>query len=250
MKRFGRGLKQIFTHWLPNLLLVGGIVLLIQIGLPWAAFLLVAISKWQIWRGGRKLWLRSLRDNGCDLVVAGASLVLMIITVDDLSLMLGVAGLYYLWLILIKPRSGPVWMAVQAGLCQLIGLTVVFLLGRSMPELAVLALAWLVGAVAADHLLAAHQEPARAALTVIWGLLVAQFSWLFWRWLIIYSLVGERILFPQAALVITVFGYTFANIYLDHARKRLGKVRLAEYVLLCAGLFVAIIIGTRWDIRL
>lgn len=250
MNKLFKALRHFLTHWIPNLVLVAGLVFLIQIGLPLLAFLLIAISKWQILRGGRKIWLHNLRDNACDLVVAFSSVALMVLFNDELWLQLLVGVSYYVWLVLIKPRSTPLWMALQAGICQLSGLSVVFLLGRSMPELAVLALAWLVGVVAADHLLIAHQEPAHNIIAFAWGLVVAEFSWLFWRWLIFYALLEEQVLIPQAALVITIFGYTFANIYLDHSRKRLGKVRLAEYVLLCAGLFAAIIIGTQWDTRL
>lgn len=250
MKKLLGALRYFITHWIPNLVLVAGSIFLIQIGLPVLAFLLIAISKWQVLRGGRKIWLHNLRDNACDLVVAFSSLGLMVLLQEDLWLQLLTGATYYLWLVFIKPRSGPLWMALQAGICQLAGLSLVFLLGRTLPEILIISMAWVVGVVAADHLLVAHQESAHNIIVFSWGLVVAQFAWLFWRWLIFYSLLDERILVPQAALVITIFGYTFANIYLDHARKRLGRVRLAEYILLCAGLFIAIIIGTQWDTRL
>lgn len=250
MKKIFKGIIRFITHWIPNLILVAGLVFLIQRGLPTLAFLLIAISKWQVWRGGHKIWLNNLRHNACDLVVAISSVALIIMFEGDLWLQTGIAATYYIWLVLIKPRSGPVGMAVQAGWCQFIGLLAIFLPGRDMPELAVIGLSWLVAMIAADHFLVAHQEPARSLLTLCWGLLAAQFSWLLWRWLIVYGLLGDRLLLPQAVLVITIFGYTFANIYLDHARRRLSKIRLAEYVLLCVGLFIAVIIGTQWDTRL
>lgn len=250
MNKLFKAVVRFVTHWVPNLALVCGIVFLIQRGLPALAFLLIFISKWQIWRGGRKIWLHNLRHNACDLTVAISSVAIIIMFDGDLDLQIAVAATYYLWLVLLKPRNGPVGMAVQAGWCQFMGLQAIFLPGRDLPELAVIGLSWLVATIAADHFLAGHQEGARGLLTLCWGLIAAQFSWLLWRWFIVYGLLDDRILMPQAVLVITIFGYTVGNIYLDHARRRLSKIRLAEYVLLCVGLFIAVIVGTQWDTRL
>lgn len=250
MKKIIRGFRRILIHWLPNLVMVAGMAAFIQAGLPVLAFGVAIISKWQVLRGGRKLWINNLHDNACDLVVALSSLILMLLTRSDFGLQVGVAAAYYVWLVLIKPKSGPVWMGVQAAVCQFSGLSVIFLLGRAMPQVAVVALAWLVAIIAADHFLVAHEEGAHGIITFIWGLVVAQLAWLLWRWLILYSVLDGRILIPQAALITTIIGYTFGNIYLDHAQKKLSKVRLAEYVLLGFGLFVAIIIGTQWDTRI
>lgn len=250
MRKLFSLLRVFAIHWLPNLVLVAGLVAAIKVGLPALAIGLVLVSKWQVLRGGSKIWLHNLRAQACDLVVALSSLTLLILTRDDFLLQILTATIYYIWLVIVKPRGGPIWVGVQAALCQFVGLSVIFLLGRAMPQMAVVALSWLVALVAVDHFLAAHEEPANLIVSFLWALMVAQLSWLFWRWLIIYSLLSQRILVPQAPLVITILGYTFGNIYLDHARRRLGKVRLAEYILLCFGLFVAIIFGTQWSTRI
>ncbi|MBI4100860.1 hypothetical protein HY441_00095 [Candidatus Microgenomates bacterium] len=250
MKLLPSWLKNFFIHWLPNAVLVAGVVVLIQANLELLAAALILVSKWQILRGGRKLWLRNLRDNACDLVVAASSLTLLMLLVNDLVVQLVVAGLYLLWLIAIKPLTGHVGVAVQAAVCQFVGLTVLFLLGRTLPQAAVIGLAWLVALVAADHLLAAHHERAHAILMLGWALIVAQASWLFWHWLIVYSFWHNRLLLPQAPIVISLAGYIFGNMYLDHSQSKLRKSRLVEYVVLFFGLAAAIIIGTQWDTRL
>ena len=111
-------------------------------------------------------------------------------------------------------------------------------------------MAWLVAVIAADHFLHAHQEPARRVLTLVWGLIVLQISWLLWHWLIVYSLFNGRILIPQAPLVISILGYSLGSIYLDHTQKKLRKRRLAEYLLMGFVLLGVIIVGTKWDTRL
>jgi hypothetical protein len=250
MKRFLRALYALFMHWVPNLILVAGLVVLIYYNLLLLSLVLIVISKWQVFRGGRASWLRNLRDEACDLVVAVATIALLVVYQGDWWLTGLVAGFYYIWLVILKPRTGPVWMGVQAAVCQLVGLSVLFLFARSLPMPLIVGGAWLVAIIAADHFLSPHHDPARLILTFMWGLLVAQASWLFWRWLILYSLLGSRVIIPQAPLVLTIAGYVFGNMYLDHTQKRLRKVRLLEYVILSIGLFIAIIIGTRWDTRL
>ncbi len=242
--------KRLLTVWLPNLFLVIGIILLIKVGLGLAAFGLLAVSKWQIARGGRKLWLRNLRDGALDIVVGVSAVSLMVIFNHDLLIQVTTAAIYYLWLAVLKPLTGHVSVAVQSGFCQIIGLWVVFLLARRMPAAAVIILAWGIALVAADHLLSAHHERTHAIITLAWGLLVAEASWLFWHWLIVYSFFNQRLLVPQAPLVIGLVGYIFGSMYLDHTRAKLGKRRLVEYVVLGFGLCAVLIFGSQWDMRL
>ena len=242
--------KKLFTVWLPNLGLVIGLVLLIRTGLGLAAFGLLAVSKWQILRGGRKLWLRNLRDGALDVVVGTAAAGLMVIFNHDVFAQLTTATIYYLWLAALKPLTGHISVAVQSGFCQLIGLWVIFLLARRIPAAGVVILAWVVAGVSADHLLAATRERTHAIITLVWALLVAEASWLFWHWLIVYSFFDHRLLVPQAPLVISLVGYIFGSMYLDHTRAKLGKRRLVEYVVLGFGLCAVIIFGSQWDTRL
>lgn len=243
-------LKKAYSIWLPNLLLVGGVLLLTQLNLLLFAAGLLLISKWQIFRGGRKLWMRNLRDNSCDLVVATSALVLLMLIAEDLLLSIGIAALYYLWLVAVKPRIGHIAVAAQAAACQFSGLLVLFLVARRLPAILIVGLAWLIGVIAADHLLSAHHERAHGVIAFSWGIIVAQASWLFWHWLIIYSLADNRFLIPQGPIVISLLGYIFGSMYLDHAQAKLRRSRLVEYITLLVGLVVAIIIGTQWDVRL
>lgn len=248
----GKIIHYIFFTFLPNVALVIALVLLIRNDLAPLAFLFLVLSKWQILLGGPKLWLRNTRDNGCDLIVALSTIIGLILFGSDPAIQIAIAVGYALWLIILKPLSGPVWVALQAGICQLVGLSVVFLLGRSFSgaELAVIALAWLVAVVSADHLLSPHKDPSAALITAVWGLIVAELSWILWRWLILYSLLDARILIPQAALIVTVLGYGVGAMYIDHAAKRLRKRRLVEYILISFSLLAVIIIGTNWNARI
>ena len=242
--------KRMLTEWLPNLILVAGLMVLIRLNLEIFAFGLILLSKWQIFRGGRKLWLRSVRDNSCDLVVAASTVALLLLATEDLLIQSLVAGFYYIWLVAIKPLKSHVGVATQSAVCQFLGLNVIFLLGRDIPASAVVVLAWLIAFVSADHLISAFHEKAHFIITLSWALIVAQLSWLFWRWLIVYSFFGDRILLPQAPIVITLLGYIFGSMYIDHTQTKLGRRRLIEYVILTFGLSIILIFGTQWDTRL
>lgn len=245
-----RALSFTFHVLLPNLALVAGLVLLVRNNLAPLAFGLLVLSKWQILLGGRKVWLRNIRDNGCDLVVAVSAIAALILFTSDPNLQIVIASLYALWLIVLKPLSGSVWVGIQAAICQFSGLSMLFLLGRTMPEFVVILLAWVIGLVSADHLLSPHHDPARPLIAAVWGLIVAELSWLLWRWLVLYSLFNGRLLVPQAPLIITIVGYGLGSMYIDHAAKRLRKRRLWEYLAIILVLLVIIVVGTDWDTRI
>lgn len=242
--------REFIFHTMPNLILVIGLVLLIQFDLSPLAFALLAISKWQLLLGGPRAWIRNFRDNGCDLVVALSAVSAMVLFNDDLVLQSVVAISYGGWLFFLEPLKSKPGIALQAGICQASGLTMLFLLGRSIPELLVIGGSWIVALVAAEHFLSPYEDVSSSIITLGWGLLVAEFSWLMWRWLIVYSLFNGRVLLPQAPLVITIVGYVLGGMYLDHRNRKLKKRRLLEYVLISFGLLLVIIFGTKWDTRL
>ncbi len=241
--------KLLFTRLLPNLVLAVGILLLMRADLLGLSFALVLVSKWQILRGGRKLWLRNIRDNACDLAVGVASVGLMWLMRGQPVTQSVIAGLYYVWLAVLKPLKGHAGVALQAMICQFLGLTAVFLLGRELPALAILGLSWLVALIAADHLISAYHERAHTIISLAWALVVTEAAWLFWHWLVAYSFFHQTVVIPQAALIITLISYVFGSMYLDHMQTKLGKRRLIEYVILLLGLTLIIIIGTQWVSR-
>lgn len=249
-KKTEKIIKLILTDWLPNLLLSVGVILLINLNLEIFAFGLVGLSKWQVLRGGRKLWMRNIRDNACDLVMALSSVMLMVLFTGEVFIQVAIGAIYYLWLIIVKPLRGHIGVGTQAAICQFFGLWVVFLLARDFPAAAIVALAWAVALISADHLVSAFHERAHFILALAWAFIVAEISWLFWHWLITYSFFDGRLSIPQPALVVGLTGYIFGNMYIDHMQTKLGRRRLIEYVLLMFGLSVVLILGSQWDSQL
>ena len=247
-------LKQYIQLFIPNLAYVVGIFVLILRDLNPLAFGLVVVSKWQMLIGGPRLWLSNIRDNACDLVVSFSSVALLILYNDfygqALFVQVGIATLYYVWLVAIKPRAGLGWRGVQALVAQLSGFTALYLFASRLPLAGTILLSWLIAVVAADHFFSTEEEPAHPVLVFVWGLIVAQLAWVFGRWLVVYSILGGEVLIPQAALVITITGYMLGNMYVDHVRKTLRKFQLVGYSLLTFGLFIVVIAATEWTTKL
>lgn len=232
-----------------NLGLVAAVTLLILADLVPLALALVLISKWQMLLGGVRSWWPNLKSNACDLVV-GLSFVILISLPELIGIKLALAGLYLFWLVVIKPLSSPGWVGIQAATCQFLGLVVLFLFARIVPGLAVIAASWLLAYIAASHFLSTQEEAADPLVVAGWSLLVAEAAWLFWHWLVTYNLAGGQLLLPQIAIVVTVIGYFFGRIYLDHVGRILSRRRLVEYIVVCLLIVGVIAGGTEWNVRI
>ena len=238
--------RKLFHNWLPNFALALGIFLLIRIELMLLAFILFGVSKWQVLLGGHRLWIINLRDQACDILIGISFITGMAMVASDTALQLLVASLFMIWLLFVKPLESIGGVGLQALVCQFMGLSLLFLIARDLPQVLVIISSWFISTIAMNHFLSAFQRPERSVISLIWGLLVAELSWLTWRWLITYSFLDGRIVIPQIAVLVTIMAYTVGSIYKDHAERNLRKTRLIEYVFLSDCLLLVVIIGTDW----
>ncbi|MEX0932209.1 MAG: hypothetical protein WDZ81_01215, partial [Candidatus Saccharimonadales bacterium] len=87
-------------------------------------------------------------------------------------------------------------------------------------------------------------------LKLSWALIAAQLAWILNRWVVLYPILDGVFAIPQAAVAITLVGYVFGSMYLDHTKKKLKKRRLFGYIGLLAALLLVVIAGTTWDARI
>lgn len=233
-------------YLLLNTLQALAVFLLVELDLVPLAFLVAIVGKWQIFFGGsRFLWVH-LRANSCDLLVVLSTISLMSIAPDQI-VRIGLAVFFWIWLVLIKPRSETWAIGLQALLCQLVGLIWLFQLGHSWIGFVVVLVAWLIGLISARHFLGGYLEPMKNMFIFSWALVVGELTWILWRWLVDYVGISSfRI--PQPALVITIFSYCMAIIYHDHSNKRLNKKRLYVHMGFCSILIALILLTTGWRV--
>lgn len=158
---------------------------------PWLAIGLVVLSKWRVLAVKMRYWWANLTSNFVDFLV-GLNYVLIIYQLGESQFVaqLAVAGLYLVWLLIIKPGSSQRMVMLQ-------GLVTIFL---SNVVLSIFAASWsspffvlaemVIGYHVMRHFLANFNEEAKPLRLVsgIWALIMAELAWIYWHWMIGYDL--------------------------------------------------------------
>jgi hypothetical protein len=196
-------------------------------------------------QGHHNIW-----DNATDIVVLWSYLALLNTYLPDPALQWAMAGVYLTWQLLIKPLEGEVGKGLQALFALGIGTGTIFLYKGALGIAVMMALGWLVAYISAHHFLVGGNDSLRRLLASVWALLATQFVWIFSHWLVLHPFFNGRLLVPQGAVVITVLGYIFGAIYLDHTKKLLGRKRLFWYLGTIGMVTLILVIGSEWVAQL
>lgn len=204
----------------------------------WFAIVLVILSKWRVFAVRPRFWWANLRSNMVDFIVSISIVIhLYIINISaagestKLALMIAVTLAYIGWLLYIKPRSKRLFMVVQAGAAVFLGTSALFAIAYNWPVSGVVFFAWLIGYSAARHILSAYDDETHALfLGLVWGLIIAEISWVAYHWAIAYPLpVVTSLMLPQASLIITLVSFLAYKVYdsfYHHAKVRMNDVLL------------------------
>jgi hypothetical protein len=204
----------------------------------WFAILLVLLSKWRIFAVRPRYWWANLRSNVVDIIVS-VSVVLHMYTINSalisdatkLLLLVGVTILYICWLLYIKPRSKRSYMALQAGIAIFLGISALFTVSFNWPVSVVVIGAWLIGYSATRHILGSYDDETHGLfLGLVWGLVVAEISWVAYHWAIAYPLpIVTSLMVPQVAIAITLvsfLAYKCYDSFYHHAKIRSNDILL------------------------
>ncbi len=199
---------------------------------------LVVLSKWRVFAVRPRFWWANLRSNLVDFIVS-ISFVLHMYIVNDASivdsrklLLLGILTfLYVVWLLFIKPRSKRSYVAAQAGIAVLMGTSALFAVSFSWPVSIVVLLMWLIGYTAARHILSSYDDETHGLfLSLAWGVILAELSWVAYHWTIAYSLPFVTSLhIPQVAIIATLISFLAYKCY-DSFYKN-AKIRMTDIIL-------------------
>lgn len=204
----------------------------------WFAILLVLLSKWRIFAVRPRYWWANLRSNVVDIIVS-VSVVLHMYTINSalisdatkLLLLVVVTILYICWLLYIKPRSKRSYMALQAGIAIFLGISALFTISFNWPVSVVVVGAWLIGYSATRHILGSYDDETHGLfLGLVWGLVVAEISWVAYHWAIAYPLpIVTSLMIPQVAIAITLvsfLAYKCYDSFYHHAKIRSNDILL------------------------
>jgi hypothetical protein len=202
------------------------------------AFLLVLVSKWRIFAVRPRYWFANLRSNLVDVIV-GVSFVILLYSINEaniadtrqLLLMGAVTALHIAWLLVIKPRSKRSFVVAQAGVALFLGTATLFAVSYNWPVSLVVVAMWLIGYSVANHVLNTYDEETHTLfLSIVWGLVVAEISWVAYHWTIAYSLPFiESLSLPQVAIIVTLASFVAHRAYDSFYHHQ--KVRTADLML-------------------
>lgn len=217
---------------------------------PYIAVIVILLSKWRIFALRPRFWWANIKSNMVDIIVGVGAVGLIYLATGNLAVQLVITALYMVWQLAIKPLSSQHGIMIQAGIAQFVGLVVLFSFSAVMPELLLVAACWMIGYVAARHLISNYEEPYVELWSSLWGLLTAQLGWLMFYWTAAYSIGIAAIQVPQIAIFMLVLGFSGARIYHMFKHETLTKPVLRGTVLFSLGLLAIIVIFTPWDASL
>ena len=227
------------SYALLNIALAIAVVMVIRytgsIGFAVGLFIL---SKWRVFAVRPRFWWANLRSNLVDFIVS-ISFVLHMYLVNDASivdsrklLLLGILTVLYIgWLLYIKPRSKRTYIAIQAGAAVLLGTSALFAISYNWPVSIVVLAMWLIGYTAARHILSSYDAETHGLfLSLAWGVILAQLSWVAYHWTIAYSLPFINSLYiPQVAIIASLISFVAYKSY-DSFYKN-AKIRINDIIL-------------------
>ena len=207
----------------------------------WLALLVVLVSKWRVLAVRPRFWVANLIANMVDIIV-GLSVVVLLLAASN-SLLLAGNGLptpgenlpaqifitivYIVWLLFIKPRSRRSYVAMQAAFAIFLGITALSLVSYSWDSALFVLCMWLIGYVAARHVLGSYEELHTTLYSMITGFLFAEFGWISFHWLMAYPVPGAGMVrFSQLALIVLLLCFVSERAYASYHKH--GAVRKAD----------------------
>lgn len=230
-----------------NLLLPVAVLFLVRLDPPYLAFALVILSKWRILALRPRFWWANIKANLADLMVGVSAVALIYLSQGSFTVQVALAVLYGVWLLVVKPRSSAHGIMLQAGIAQAVSLIALFNFSILLPEVVVLLACWLIGYVAARHVVSNYEEPYIEVLSAVWALILVQLGWITYRWTNVYNL-GLPVKIPQIALIMLVIGFCAARMYDFSKKQRLTKPMLRGTILFGSVLLAVILLFSSWDV--
>lgn len=195
--------------------------------LPWVAFGLILLSKWQIFVVKPRFWWANIKFSAVDLIFKLSVLLLMllaqfkinalvtrntlILTIFQLLLVV----LYLFWNIHLRKQTSAIGMRLQALSAQFLALMAIMWVsgfsGPTLPLSVALIASWVVSYSAAQHALFAYEESAIPQIASFWALFATSLSFLQLIWAQNFLFLGSLLYIPIMPFVISSFAFLAAR---------------------------------------
>lgn len=203
---------------------LAGIVLLLVVttNTPWAALLLVVLSKWRIFAVRPRYWFAHVESNMVDVIVGVGTVLLMYSagqssTGNVLVTQIVLAVLYVLWLLLLKPRSKHVLVSLQAAVATVVGTMAVASVSYEWWSSVFVLFMWIIGYACARHVLYVYSDEHTRYLSLVWGVVFAELGWVSYHLLVTYELpFGLAVKIPEITLILIGLSFVAERIYASY----------------------------------
>ncbi|MGB3024091.1 MAG: hypothetical protein WBB39_04800 [Candidatus Saccharimonadales bacterium] len=197
---------------------------------PSFAYAVVILSKWRTLAVRPRFWFANIQTNLVDLMF-GLSIVTLIWQANGHGWLQVAASLVFgVWLLVIKPQSKRQFVILQAGLSQFVALASMLSFAYVFDSFFSVLSGFVIGYIAARHVLLGYEEEQTTLLSLGWGMIVAELMWVAYHWTIVYHVVTNNnavgvgsgnVAIPQMAVVIALLSYLSANAYDNYHRRKL-----------------------------
>lgn len=209
-------------------LAVALLIIVLVVNVPWPALGLVLISKWRVFAVRSRYWAANIRANMVDSIVGISMVVFLYSASGYIAVQLLLTALYIVWLLFVKPRSKRSYVAAQAAVGLVAGISAVVQISPAIPAALVVLMAWVVGYSATRHVLSVQHESHINFLSLVWGFVVAEIVWLGYHWTIGYTL-GSAFKLSQLAIIIGVISFLAERVYVSYHKN--GTVEYSDVLM-------------------
>lgn len=220
-----------FIYVILNIALAVGVLVVVWVvESPWAALVLVLLSKWRVLGVRPRYWFANIQANLVDIIVNISVVILLYAASGAVLAQCILTALYIVWLLFIKPRSKRIFIALQAGTALFLGITSLALVAYDWNVFFFVLAMWLIGYSTARHVLASYDEAHLSFYSLIWGFVMAEFGWLMYHWTFAYTLPGiGDIKLVQGAFIALAFSFLAERVYASYEKH--GEIKSGDILL-------------------
>jgi hypothetical protein len=229
-----------FLHLGLVVLLPALLFVLIRTDFTQLALLLILLSKWRMLAVRPRYWLMNIRQNAVDIMV-GVSAVVFMAEAGSAALQLMLVAAYGAWLLIIKPKTGTLMVAVQAFIGQLTALSALFLALGGAPLGALVVVTWLICYLSARHFFTNFEEPYGPLFSQAWGYHAAALTWVLGHWLLFYYDIVA-----QVTLLLVVTSFSLATLYYLHETDRLSVLVRRQMIFIMIAIVAIVLVVSDW----
>lgn len=218
------------------------VFVLVRIDFAFLALVVIFMSKWRMFAVKPRFWPANIRANSVDILVGISAVVFMTQTDSQLWQLVWTVS-WILWLNFIKPSSQKLFIAIQALISFVCGLSALYAVGDDWSALFLVFGTGLICYLTAHHFLDAFEEAYTRLLSYVWGFFGAALAWVLSHWLTYYPVDG---FISQPTLILVVIGYGLAAIYyLDHT-DRLSLALRRQFIAATVFITAIILLFSDW----